>query len=523
MRKKKLAYLAMTAAAILSTGVSARDVINVGMNADIASTEYATKHDDNTMMVLHHVMEGLVAYGEDMTVRPLLAEKVEVSQDGRTYTFTLRDGVTFHNGEAVTPEMVEWNFKRFMQEERDWGSHCREQLDGSFEEYIRPAYVIDTRVSGDREFEVTLQSPSAMFLHHLASNHCIYGIVHPDSLNADGSWNRPIATGPYSLGEWHRNEHVILRRFDGYRAAQGPRDGLVGGRQPIADELHFSVVKDEAEALAMLSRGALDLLVNVDPDHMDMAQANAELNPVVNETPAFLQLIPQTRTDDLLSNPRMRKAIAHAIDTDRLVNVALNNLVEPNQSVVATSSPYYTDAHRARHGYDLDEAKRLLEEVGYASEPVSILTSRDPYPIFGRAADAAAIMLQEAGINAFVEDVDWGTHDKRYGANEYQLTTIAFSTRTDPTLMYSALIGQKGDHSWYLWEDQQAEMWNTISAVQEEPALRQEMFDNLHGKMLEWVPTIGLANYPRLDIARDELVGYEGWSLAIPRLWGVDK
>lgn len=506
-----------------AAAAAAKKAINVGLSADIASTEFATKHDDNTMLVLHHIMESLVSYRDDMTVAPNLAESWEVSGDGKTYTFRLRDGVKFHNGAPLTAGIVKWNFDRFMDPKRDWGSHCREQLDGSFEEYIRPAYIVGIDTPDARTVSVRLQSPNAMFLHHLASNHCIYGIVHPDSVGPQGEWKTPVATGPFKLAAWRKSEEVVLEQFRDYLPRGDARSGLAGARRANVDELRFKVIADRAEAKRQLEKGKIDLLVNVSPSDAATLERAKNVKLVPQVTPAFLQLIVQSRTDPMLRNPTLRKAIAHAVDRERLTREALGGYAKPNPSIVAATFPQHTAAHDVAPAYDVARAKQLLAEAGYKGEKLEILTSAQPYPIFLTTAQSVAAMLREAGINAVVREVDWATHDKDYGKNNYQLTTIAFSTRTDPTLMYSAIVGQKGDHAWYLWEDQEAEMLTTISAIEADPVKRQALFDRLHAKMIEWTPTIGLANYPRVDAVSAKLKGYEGWTLAIPRLWGVTK
>ncbi len=520
MRKLVCAALGMGIAA--APGFAHEPDLVVALANDIASTEYATKHDDATIMVLNHIMEGLVGYNSKLVVQPVLAESWSVSEDGRTYTFRLRQDVTFHNGARLTARHVKWNFDRFMDPSRDWGSHCREQLDGSFEKFIRPAHIIGTRALDESTFEIRLQSPSAMLLQHLASPHCIYGIVHPDSLAADGSWAGPIGTGPYMFSSREKGAATTLARFAGYRPRAGKPDGFAGSRAAMADRIVFQVIEDAQRRLALLQEGKVDIVTNVDPAiAREPELAHAALFSQV--TPAFLQLIPQSRTEPVLRHPSMRQAIAMAVNPPQLAQDLLGEQTAYNPSAVAMSSPYYTEAHRA--GYQADEASiaALLAEAGYAGQVLTITTSRDPYPLFGALADAAAERLNKVGIKVVVETIDWASHDQRYANNAYQLTTMAFSPRTDPALMYSAIVGQKGDHPWYLWEDQQAEMWTTIAAVETDRATRQDMFDRLHLKMLEWTPTIGIANYPRVDAVSREVEGYEGWTLAIPRLWLLSK
>jgi peptide/nickel transport system substrate-binding protein len=90
------------------------ETLDVGIIGDVKSTEFATKHDDNTMMLLHQILEGLVTYDDKLEVAPQLAKSWDVSEDGRVYTFHLRPGVKFHNGQPLTSREVQWNWSRFL-------------------------------------------------------------------------------------------------------------------------------------------------------------------------------------------------------------------------------------------------------------------------------------------------------------------------------------------------------------------------------------------------------------------------
>ena len=115
--------------------------------------------------------------------------------------------------------------------------------------------------------------------------------------------------------------------------------------------------------------------------------------------------------------------------------------------------------------------------------------------------------------------MSWPEQDANYANNEYQLTSMTFSARTDPALMYSALVGQKSDHSWYLWEDNEAAALVSLATIESEPEKRKALFDRLHEKMLDWVPTVGVFSYPRVHVMSTELIGYQSWALAYPRFW----
>lgn len=500
---------------------SADGELRVATLADIASTEFATKHDDTTAMVLHHVLEGLVAYDEGLDVRPVLADMYSVSPDGRTYTFRLRKGLRFHNGEPVTAREVVWSWNRFRDPARDWGSHCREWYDGSAEGYHRPVTIESVEALDELTVRFELQSRSAMFLHLVASNHCLSGIVHPDSLGPDGSWRKPVGTGPFELVEHLPAERVTLARFDGYRPRGEARSGFAGAREARVEALVFLPFDDLESAVEALESGEADVLADAPFERARALERSRRLQVHRQQTPAWHQLIVQSRSDPLLSDVRMRRAIAHAIDPAALTRTVLGDWAAPNPSAVPVHSSYYSPHHERGRGFDPERARELLEEAGYDGEPLAIQASREPFPIFYAAAETAAVMLKDVGLNVSVEEVRWEDQDRRYGQNDYQLTSMTFSMRTDPALMYSAVVGQKADHSWYLWEDNEAAALVAYSTVIEHPAERGALFERVHRKMIDWVPTVGLFNYPRYHVTSTAVDGFETWTLGIPRFWGV--
>lgn len=512
-------WVALLAGLALSGTAAAQKVLRVGVHTGIKSSEFTTKHDEVNAAMLHQIYEPLVAYRDDMSIGPMVAERYDISRDGKTYTFKLRDGITFHNGAPVTSREVKWSWDRYLS--RDWGDRCRGHFDGSEEIYLRPSHVLKVETPDAGTVVFRLASPNALFLHQMASNYCIAAILHPDSVNADGSWKSPIATGPFMLKSWDKGGGAVLARFAAYKPRSEAMSGLTGAKQVKIDELRFVPFADRDALIQGFLGKQVDVLLDLSPTAYDRVKDKKGYTVYAQERLAWQQLLIQTRHDPLLRDPKLRQAIAYAIDREKIARVVALGLVQANPSAVARSSPYHTAAHDQSLGYDPEKAKALLRETAYQGETLTIQASRAPYAGFYESAVLAAEMLSAVGIKAVVKEVDWPTQDKNYGANEFQLTSMSFSMRTDPALMYSAIIGQKTDHKWYLWEDLEADLWTGQAAYTTDPAERQRLFDRIHAKMIESTPTIGLYNNFRIDVSTDKLQGYRTHPMGIPRFWGV--
>jgi len=513
----------LTLACALAAPAIGQTRLTVAVNSDIQRTDWPTKHDDVTQTVLHHVMEGLMTHREDMTVAPLLAEGWTVSPDGRRYTFKLRSGIRSHNGKPMTAAIVKANWHRSRDSNVSWGGKCRGVYDGSEEQYHRPVNILAVEAPDHNTVVFTLHYRNGRFLHHMANHHCLPGIIHPDSFDSAGKWMAPIGTGPFTLGRWDKGRSIELRRFADYRPRDEAASGFTGRKTPLVDVLTFVVHSNPVAAATALDAGDVDIWHNVPQGQVALMQGSRKDDLHFQQTSAFHQLVLQSRHDPLLRDVRLRQALTMAIDRDQITREVTGVLRRSNPSVVATSLPAYGARLQASLAFDPKRAIALAGEAGYQGQPIQIQASRAPYPSFFAAAESATRMLRNAGFDASVQEVSWPEQDKNYSQNKYQISSITFSTRTDPALMYPAIIGQKTDYSWYLWEDVEAEMLANRAAIESDPALRAEMLDQLHARMIEWTPTIGLFNHFIYSATAKPVNGFKTWPLGLPRFWGVSR
>lgn len=237
--------------------------LRIRLNADIRSLDPGVNRDANTDAIQSHLFEGLVAFKEDATVGPLLANSIDVSEDGRTYTFVLRDDLRFSNGEPVSSDDVLFAWKRYTDPATGW--RCLSEVDG------RGAVKVTSVVAKDaKTVEFTLAKPSALFLGTLARPDCgSTGIFRKSSLGPDGKWLTPVTTAPFKLGEWRRGQFIDLIRNDTYSALPGAPDGLAGKKSTRLQKLRFAIIPDESTAKAALLSGDID--VNFDIQNADLA------------------------------------------------------------------------------------------------------------------------------------------------------------------------------------------------------------------------------------------------------------
>jgi peptide/nickel transport system substrate-binding protein len=489
------------------------DSLNVQLSADIRSSQPGVNRDAITDSVMLNVVEGLVAYGERGDILPMLANGLEISEDRTLYTFHLREGVHFHDGSPLMAEDVKWSWDKLLENE---AFGCANFFDGS-----QRAKIVAIAVADPMTVTFTLDQPDEMFLSYMAQAQCgATGIVHRSSFNADGSWNKPIGTGPFVFGEWKRGESIQLLKYADYAMTGTGIDGYGGRKEVLVDEVKFVVVPDTATAAAGLRSGALDILPYLPPSEAAELRDDPGFTLVAAPHGGMITMLFQT-SDPLMSNIALRRAIVAALDTPQIVDAVTYGLGVPNNSLVSVGSLFHTEAHNVGYTYDPAAVPALLQEAGYKGEKITILTNRRSAINYDTAVIAQA-MLQSVGVNAEIEVLEWASQLDRFNSGNFQIMAFNYSNRPDPVLAYRTIVGSKAERPNAIWDD--AAVIPLVEAALQEPdkAKRQAMLDDLHTRFLAAVPMVMLANGLDVGVSGPHVSGYRTWQ-GFARLWGVDR
>jgi peptide/nickel transport system substrate-binding protein len=491
----------------------AQEGLRVRLNADVRSTDPGVNRDGNTDMAMTHLVEGLVAYQQDTSIGPMLAEKIDVSPDGLAYTFTLRSGVKFHNGATLTSADVKFAWDRYLKRETNW--RCAPEFDGR-----GVAKVTAIETPDPRTVVFRIEKPAVLFLASMARVDCGQsGIWHRASLNADGTWNAPVGTGPYTLAEWRRGQFMELARFKDYAPRSGPPDGLTGGKGGGPDRVRLIIIPDAAAAKAALQSGAIDLLADVDDADAQELKAKPGIKIVSTPTLGAVGILIQT-TDPVLKDVRIRRALALSLDYPELIKSVAGEGAVYNPSPIPTASSFYGAAQKQGYARDLAAAKKLLAEAGYKGETIKLLTNKRYNSMFDTAVIVQA-MAQEAGIKIEFEVIDWATQLDRYTKGDYTMMNFAFSARYDATLSFDMFAGPKATQPRKVWDNAEMQKLIEASGATADAAKRQPLFDALHKQMIADVPAIWLYNNDAISATGQRIASFTPWVTEQPRFWAV--
>ncbi|MCK1389235.1 ABC transporter substrate-binding protein [Bradyrhizobium sp. 1] len=491
----------------------AETLLRTRLNADIRSTDPGTNRDANTDGVIAHVVEGLVAFRDDTSVGPMLAESWAVSNEGKTYTFRLRQGVKFHNGATMTADDVVWSLKRWLDPATQW--RCLSEFGATGIARIEKVEAPDPQT-----VIIALDQPTALFLSTLARPDCGQtAVIHRDSVGADGKWISPVGTGPFKLAEWKRGQYVDIVRFDGYVSRGEPRTGYTGAKDVKVDRVRFNVIPDSSAAKAGLLSGSLDVIMSLSIPDLEELKSRPEVQLSITPALGLTGILFQTK-DPLLKDVRIRRAIALSIDTAQIVEAVMMGTARPNNSALPLGSPFYSEPQS--HGYvqNIAEAKKLLLEAGYRGQPIKMITNKRYSFVFDSSVLVQA-MAQTVGINIELEVLDWAAQLDRYNRGDYQSMAFVYSARLDPSLSFEMLTGPKATQPRKIWDNPEAQEMLRQSMMIDDTAKRQTLFDEMHKRFIADVPMIVLFNGAELTALRKGIKGYAGWLYPQPRFWGV--
>lgn len=492
--------------------------VRVAINSDIRSTNPGVRRDGNTDTVLYHVAEALVAFGDNLEPAPMLAERVSISEDGLRYEFDLRQGVRFHNGEEMQASHVVWSWQRLLAEET--GYRCRADFDGTGPTGLK---ILSVKELSPYKVVFTLNQRSSLFLHRMASIQCLSAILHPSSVDESGGWIAPVGTGPYRIEAWRAGQDITLSRFDGYVSRRDAPNGLTGAKTAYLDRIVFRIVPDRIAAKSALYAGNIDLVFALPLSAAKEVERRSEKRGDVkvyhHQTLDWTTLLMQTK-DPLLSDSRMRQAIAHAVSPELVTSFSTFGYAQANSSAVFRLSSFFGEAQQKWPEYNPEKARSLAKEAGYNGEQIVIQANRKYTYMFDNAV-AIQAMLHAAGFNATIELFDWATQLTNFFRGDFQLSAFGYSARSHPGLVYGNIIGSKAHRKTAQWDDPIAfQLLARVEAAKSDSEM-QALLNALHQHAVEQMPIIGLYNDHIIDITGARLEGYTPWAFARPRLWNV--
>lgn len=446
--------------------------LRVAIGGDIDNYDPHTNPLDLYEDVIRNtVYSALTRYDANQELQPGLAESWEISPDGQTYTFKLREGATFHNGQPVTAEDVQYTFDRI-------------KTLGSF--VSRRAQVIESiEVIDDYTISFHMNSPQGWWLHDAT-----FVAIVPSGATTDTLSSEPIGSGPYMFKEWVPNDHITLERNPNY---WDPDAVLV-------DEIVFRILPDVSSAIANLQSGEVDVIREASVVDAVSFLGSQDIRVVESPSSNFFHFYHMTgvNNEDILNNVNVRRALAHALNKDAIQRSVFLGQGEQIWSPVPLSNQY----HISPEGYPYDPAmcRELLDAEGIQNLEFSV---EIPVGEAG-AADAEAMTvvwqagLAECGVQLNINKSELSVWLDKYLTQNYDVTWNSIGIGGDPNGFFDLIIRRFADAGVYNnpeMEDLRARAKQTT-----DPAEATEMLTRMQEIINEDLPVILVQTVPNLSL-----------------------
>jgi peptide/nickel transport system substrate-binding protein len=428
--------------------------------------------------VLENVYDTLVEPDDKLQMQPALAESWTTSKDQLTWTFKLRQGVTFHNGDAFDADSVVYSFNRIIKQK------------------LSTSYRFDTVKSIDKVDDHTvdfkLSRPTPNLLANVGS---FQGMAIVDKKNAESGdiSKAPVGTGPFSFVSWKRGDSIQIKANPKY-----------WGGAPKVSSVDFQFVKEPGTALANLRGGQVQWTDNLPP---------AQVQSLLSSDDPKVQSVPSTdywyfalnEAKKPFDDPRVRQAFAWAIDRNAIAEAARFGAAQVNQTAIPKTSQWYFDY--APYKTDPNKAKQLLQQAGVSNLKVDFMVT-SAYPETVSVAQVMKDELSRVGVTLNIRTEDFASWLDDEAAGKYDGFMLSWLGNVDPDEFYYSQHYSKGSNNYQKFSNKQVDELLTKGRTTADQTQRKTFYDQAAKIIVDQASYIYLYNPNVVQGWSTKLSGY---------------
>ncbi|MBM7635089.1 glutathione ABC transporter substrate-binding protein [Geomicrobium sediminis] len=458
--------------------------------ADAVTVDPHMAGDVPSNVVNWTMYETLVERDEDMELVPGLASDYE-QLDELTWEFTLREDVTFHDGEPFNAEAVKVNIERALSPET---AAPRADYLTDIEEVV----VVD-----DYTVQIITEKPFAPLIAHLAHN--IGSMISPAAIEGDVNLDiEAVGTGPFKFENWSQGDELVITKNEDY-----------WGEHPHLNSVTFKVVPEESTRIAMIENGEADAIERIEPVNISRVEGLENAEPLINDTLSMTYLGFNTQKEPL-DDVAVRQAISKGIDTEVIIEGIYEGYASeatgPINDLVFGSNP-----DQEPIDYDPEGAEQLLEEAGFSEGELSInLWTNDADAVRVQIAEVIQDQLSLIGVNVTIENMEWAAYLDALTNGEHDLFLLGWSSGTvdaDATmfsLFHSENQGAPGNRSFYTND----EFDSLIEEARNETDIdeREQLYHQALALLAEEVPVDYISFTQNIDAVGEHVDGFKRYA-----------
>jgi len=478
-----------------------------GRGQDSVTLDPADATDGESVKAIESIFDTLVRYKDGSTeVEPCLATAWTVSDDHLSWTFTLREGVTFHDGTPLNAEAVAFSFQRQLDPQHPFHDAEFVYWHDQF------SFVKDVQAVGDMQVVFTLDQPFVPFLTNLAM--FTASIVSPtqfqklkDAGDAGQTFkNNPVGTGPFKLKEWRRGEAVVLEAFEAHWEGR-----------PKLDQVVLRTIADNNSRASLLQKGQLHGMDGINPADVTVLEEDAQVE-VVQAPGMNVAYMAFNNLKAPFDDVRVRRACALALDLDRVAERLYYGLAVPARNPLPPTLVGYNAELPARTK-DVEAAKQLLAEAGHPDgfqTPLWTMTNPRPYmPQPDKLATYVKNALKEIGVEVTIVQKEWASYLEEIQKAEHEMCFMGWiGDNGDPdNFLYVLLdkknteVGKASNYSFY--RSDKVHDLLTAARVEFDAAQRAALYHKAQAVIYEDVPLVPLVHNAQVVALRKQVQGFK--------------
>lgn len=418
--------------------------VSVGSEPDNLDPMLSSATDTSAIMM--NVFEGLLGFNEKGEFIPALSETYDISEDGLTYSFKLKQGIKFHDGADFTSKDVKYTYEKLA------GLNGEAPLNETLNQLLASVETPD-----DYSVNLILKEKNAGFL-----SKATISIVEKDYTQNS---TKPVGTGPFKFVEYIQGQKVILEKY--------PEYSTIKERMPVIDKVEFKIMTDANARLMGLKSGDLDI-TSVDAKNVEALKNDYN---IVQGPQNMVQLMALNNSVEPFNDVKVRQAINYAVNKEEIINTVVNgNGTKVDSFLSPSMSTYFNTDLKNCYNTDIEKAKTLLKEAGYENGFKMTITVPSNYQTHVDTAQVIKNQLSKIGIEADIQLIEWAQWlDTVYGKANYEATIIGHSGKLDPNDFLNR-FDSAYDKNYFKFSNPQYDELIHQAAVSTDEAKRVELF-----------------------------------------------
>ncbi len=512
------AALAIAASTALA---EAQTTLRVVMHSDLKivdpiwTTAYITRNHG------YMIYDTLFSMDEKGEIKPQMVEKYDVSADNLTYNFTLREGLTWHDGKPVTAEDCVASIKR-------WGAK-----DATGQKVM--SFVGSMEATGERTFTIKLKEATGLLIFALGKPSSNVPFMMPKRV-AETDPNTQISefvgSGPFVFrqDEWKPGDRAVYVKFDKYKPRAEPASGLAGGKVAKVDRIEWRAISDHQQAVNALLAGEIDYIEAMPHDLLPLVKGDANIhlvdwNPLGNQ-----YTFRPNHLHKPFDNPKVRQALWYAFNQKDFLDAVIGDpeYYKTCKAMFVCGTALATEAGMEdKLESNFAKARELMKEGGYDGTPILLMHSTD-LQVLTNLAPVAKSLMERAGFKVDMQSMDWQTVVARrsrkdppqQGGWHAFLTSWVSADILNPVM--TGFVNAGCERAMFGWPcDEQMEKLRDQFARETDPAKQKEIAAAVQKRNAEVTTHIHLGQWYQPGAARKTVTGFP--TAPAPVFWNVEK